>query len=214
MGDIRVERTRKKILNGLSLYLSKSGYSKTTVDNLADYIGVSKKTIYNHFENRDDLYLQALIYDLEKILSNLNKILDDESANFSIRLAKLLTVAYDELSKRINILNLMNSNFVPRHCLEQIVPEIIMNLKSLIKSLSEHGIDEGFIKEDDFDSDFFSHMVYVLVMGSLSIREFDFKYSRKEYFYMSLFSACKGSFTEKGINEFQKILSSKPWVTN
>jgi AcrR family transcriptional regulator len=54
--------TRKRILDGARDLFFRFGFSKVTMDEAADNLGMSKKTLYKHFSSKEDL-LQAVTQD-------------------------------------------------------------------------------------------------------------------------------------------------------
>lgn len=56
----RSERTRGRILEAAGRCFAASGYSKTTVEEIAGRAGVSKALVYHHFDGKEDV-LQAVL---------------------------------------------------------------------------------------------------------------------------------------------------------
>lgn len=54
--------TRKRILDGVRELFFRFGFSKVTMDEAAEKLGMSKKTLYQHFPSKEDL-LQAVTKD-------------------------------------------------------------------------------------------------------------------------------------------------------
>lgn len=55
--NLKGEDKRRQMLVPAARIFTKKGFHKTTVDEIAAAVGVSKGTIYNHFKNKEDLYL-------------------------------------------------------------------------------------------------------------------------------------------------------------
>lgn len=51
---------KRQIFKTAADVFARKGYHQTTVDEIAQAIGVAKGTIYNHFENKEDLYLAVI----------------------------------------------------------------------------------------------------------------------------------------------------------
>lgn len=56
------EETKKRIISQVALYMNKNGYSSTSMSDIMKITGMPKGGIYNHFENKEDLTLQAFEY--------------------------------------------------------------------------------------------------------------------------------------------------------
>jgi AcrR family transcriptional regulator len=56
MSDVKEE-----ILNSAKKHFDRFGYKKTTLDDIARDMKISKKTIYEHFEDKEDLFVSLFI---------------------------------------------------------------------------------------------------------------------------------------------------------
>ena len=54
------EEAKKKIIAAGREVMSKKGYHATTMDDIAEYVGVSKPTLYLYFNNKDDLVIEIV----------------------------------------------------------------------------------------------------------------------------------------------------------
>jgi AcrR family transcriptional regulator len=54
------EDAKKKILAAGREVMSRKGYRATTMDDIAEYIGVSKTTLYLYFRNKDELVIEIV----------------------------------------------------------------------------------------------------------------------------------------------------------
>src|SRR5947207_3100951 len=55
------QRREQEILRVASQLLTERGYSNLNMDDLADVVGISKPTLYQHFKSKEDLVSQVLI---------------------------------------------------------------------------------------------------------------------------------------------------------
>jgi AcrR family transcriptional regulator len=58
----RRERTRQRLITAASKLIGDHGYEALVLDAVAEGAGVTRRTIYDHFRNKDDLIV-AVIYD-------------------------------------------------------------------------------------------------------------------------------------------------------
>ena len=49
------------------LFFFQQGFEHTSMDQVASVAGVSKRTVYNHFENKDVLFQAILVFMFEKV---------------------------------------------------------------------------------------------------------------------------------------------------
>jgi TetR/AcrR family transcriptional regulator, mexJK operon transcriptional repressor len=54
--DPRVIRSRAAILSAATTLFLRDGYVATTMDDIAETAGVSKRTVYNNFVDKDALF--------------------------------------------------------------------------------------------------------------------------------------------------------------
>ena len=59
--DLRSIRKKRQILDGARQIFLLNGYAETSMEEIAVQAGVSKGTLYNHFDNKDDLF-KSLIH--------------------------------------------------------------------------------------------------------------------------------------------------------
>lgn len=66
--------TKKRILSLMRDRMLQAGYSKVTLDELTDELGISKKTLYKYFSGKDDLAMQAIRLMFSEIEAGFNAI--------------------------------------------------------------------------------------------------------------------------------------------
>jgi AcrR family transcriptional regulator len=69
------------------------GYSRFTMDQLALELGMSKKTLYKHYESKDDLLAAALDVRAARIDAEFQTLIGDDSVDFATTLVKFVEVA-------------------------------------------------------------------------------------------------------------------------
>ena len=68
------EDIRDLILDSVDLLLSRYGYSKMTVEDIAEQTGIGKGTIYLHFSSKEELVLSHIDRIIDRLLSELRSI--------------------------------------------------------------------------------------------------------------------------------------------
>lgn len=66
--------TSSQIVQGASELFKKYGVKSISMDDIARHLSISKKTIYQHFEDKDKLVLEVLVRDLNHDKTELNLI--------------------------------------------------------------------------------------------------------------------------------------------
>ncbi|MCP3101511.1 TetR/AcrR family transcriptional regulator [Myxococcus sp. K15C18031901] len=72
---------RAQILGGASQVFSELGYERASVDQIAARAGVSKATVYNHFEDKKALFLACFSEGITAMEDQLNALLDTPTGN-------------------------------------------------------------------------------------------------------------------------------------
>src|SRR6056297_869503 len=93
-----MSKTKQRILNKVRELFFKRGFNKVTMDELALELGMSKKTLYNHFEGKSEMLTQV-IQDLKsELTAGVDRILIDDNLNFVEKLSSILSFIGDKLS--------------------------------------------------------------------------------------------------------------------
>jgi TetR/AcrR family transcriptional repressor of mexJK operon len=61
MASEQLPAKRRQILDGARAVFAEQGYERATVDQIAARAGVSKATVYNHFEDKQSLFVAAVV---------------------------------------------------------------------------------------------------------------------------------------------------------
>lgn len=188
---------KEKILRKTTEYLIKEGCRKVTVDEIATYNGVSKRTLYELFLDKDDVIEQSLLYCNEK----------------SREYCRNLFSEYDN-----NIINIVlcGHNFRPNSKLtsafrlfadaKKNIPDIYANVQDIIRE--EHredmrflllkGQEEGFLLPDLKIDSLLS--LLPAIMKSIGKAGFDteFPLDHSGMFNLIFVYYIRGISTEKG----------------
>lgn len=181
----------------------KFGFKSITMDDIAREMGVSKKTLYQYFTDKNDLVNQTIDEHLQFMEANCSRITDENQ---------------DAVSTMINITEFVSGT------IKQVNYKILFDLKKYFREawdkmtnhrisyISEHvyqninaGINQGLYRPDlnvKLISRMYVHLVDFLVDPEWLEKEgFDFKHVHIQIIEFHLRAIC----TEKGI----KILNQK-----
>lgn len=128
----------------LQLFAERS-YKNVRMDDLAEYLGISKKTLYNHFDSKESLLTEALQKKVTASLSILKEISDDTSMAFIPRLKEVLRSAGSALSFTDSF---TSDSGLPSDLVEAIFPRLHDHILTLVKKLVDEGRKEGYIRAD------------------------------------------------------------------
>lgn len=135
---IKILRSTIKVFNIKGL--------KLTMDDIAEYMGISKKTIYKYYDSKEEIFDQIVDYVFDDIKRREQEILDEEGLSLEERVRKLLA-AFPERFTEVDFAKLGD--------LKDKYPKIHKKLKKRLESgweptleLLEQGKKEGIYRED------------------------------------------------------------------
>lgn len=119
---------------------------KLTMDDIAEYMGISKKTIYKHYDSKEEIFDQIVDYIFDGIKRREKEILAEEGLTLEQRTRKLLA-AFPESYTEIDFTKLGD--------LKEKYPKIYRKLTRRLESgweptmaLLEQGKEEGLYRQD------------------------------------------------------------------
>ena len=93
---------RDVVLESAATLFINKGYKNLTMDEIADYVGITKKTLYNHFPGKFELMKEAIELKLDTILLELKKITANQNEYFTSKLKRLIRFATHAFSQRFS----------------------------------------------------------------------------------------------------------------
>ena len=87
--ETRQENTRHAILDATDRLLSRHGYKKMTIDDLAREVGIGKGSVYLHFPSKEEIALSHIDRIIERLKSNLWTIAE-KPVSVDLRLHEML----------------------------------------------------------------------------------------------------------------------------
>jgi AcrR family transcriptional regulator len=196
---------KDKILHKAAEMFLSLGFKSVTMDDIAAEMGVSKKTIYNHFSNKTELVKEVTSSVFEIVCNGIDLIcLKDSNPIEELYEIKRFTMEYMKGEKTS-----------PQHQLQKYYPKIFSNLKKrqfdvMQECITENltrGVEEGLYR-DTIDVGFISRIYFHGVMGIKDIDLFPLKqFSLNKIMDFYLEYHLRGICTEKGIEILNKIIN-------
>ncbi len=162
-----IDTTRDRILEAASSIIREAGPEGLTVEAAADLAGVSRKTIYNHFDGKNALIDGAASIWTGHILAKLQKIADDGGMPFVAKLNAIVEQAYDELGFGRSVFG--GKGRVPGLESLGIRRELRAAFVKFIEGIVRDAIAEGLVRKE-FDERRLTFAI-VNVIGGLTILE-------------------------------------------
>ncbi len=84
------DAVKERIVAAARLHFLALGFRNITMDDLARELGVSKKTLYAHFESKAALLREVVSSKIAHIRADMGRVIDDPTASFPVKLQTLL----------------------------------------------------------------------------------------------------------------------------
>ena len=194
----------EKILEKVSELYNKYGVKSVTMDDVASELGISKKTLYVHIENKNDL--------VEKVL---NHIVSQNDCSFQKLADKKLNAVEEVLEISIHIIKTIQEyNPSTEYDLKKYYPELYKKLNdirkekmydSVIQNISK-GKKEGLYR-DDLDDEIIAKMQTSRFLNMTSDHVINHEEVLNPRFVYEMFIYhIRGMANKKGIEILEKTL--------
>lgn len=148
------EKGRKKrdlILDKAKELFIQQGYAATSMEDLVQYIGVSKGSIYYHFKSKDDLFVQLLVRQNQEWIN----AWVEKSVDFLSFEEKVYGIADHMVDDFQNPLTKVGEEFYISSPENQLLLddflEIIREPRKLYRDIFAEGVKEGLLSEEELD---------------------------------------------------------------
>lgn len=198
---------RDKILNRASDLFLNLGFKSVTMDDIANEMGVSKKTIYTHFKNKTDLVEKVTLSIFEHISEGIDMIC---SLNHN-PIQEIYEI------KRFVMTHLKDEKSSPQYQLQKYYPKLYATLKKkqfeimnrCVEENLNRGVQSGFYR-NSIEVSFVSRIYFNGVNGIKDLEMFPLQlFPSKELMASFLEYHLRGICTEKGIQTMNKIILNK-----
>ncbi len=188
---------RDRIIEGASQLFKMYGTKSVTMDSLANHIGISKRTIYENFQDKDEIFKGVLILMTEKHKSLIKKILDssDNAIEAIFRVIELnkdhymsMSPAFHEDMKKYYSGELANKS---GNCQ---IPDYRSNIEII-----ERGIKQKLFR-NDINANIVNRCLYTLAMSVMDNELYPFEdFTRQEVIKNGMINYLRGISTYEGI---------------
>ncbi|MFZ8802554.1 MAG: TetR/AcrR family transcriptional regulator [Candidatus Calescibacterium sp.] len=143
----RGKKTREKILKVATKLFAKYGFAGTSMDEIAERVGIRKASLYHHFSSKQEIYEELI----KRVFAEIIKIFQ-----VSFSSGDILKDAENFISKIMNFI-LQNEDYVKillRELLDENLPvkqfalEYVPKILSFGSEILERGRKEGIFKEN------------------------------------------------------------------
>lgn len=181
------------------------GFKSVTMDDIAAELGISKKTIYQHFANKNDLVEASTMHLFETISCGID----------TIRMQDKNSIEEVFAIRSFMMQNLNNEAAAPLHQLQKFFPEIFSTLRTMqfekvhgcMKENLQKGVDSG-IYRPEINIDFTTRIYFTGLSG---IKDADIYpsniYSVNDATKLFLEYHIRGIATPKGLKILEEVLA-------
>lgn len=196
---------KEKIINKSAELFLNLGFKSVTMDDIANELAISKKTIYQHFTNKTKLVEETTSQMFENICAGIDCICNtSQNPIEELYEVKMFVMTF-----------LKNEKTSPQFQLKKYYPQIFENLRLKqfekmyisVKESMQKGVDTGLFRKN-IDVDFISRMYF---NGMSGIKDenifptniFTMEYLMESYLEYHLRAIC----TDKGLQTLNKFIN-------
>lgn len=191
-----MDATRERILEAASAIIKAEGPESLTVEAAADLAGVSRKTVYNHFDGRNALIDGAATIWTSHVLRKLQAIADDATMPFVDKLNAIVEQAYAELRFGRSVLG--SKGRVPGLESLGIRKELRLAFIQFIQGIVHDAIEAGLVRSE-FDERMATFALVNVIAGLTILDGLDGeRFNKVDILKMSLKAFVGGILTPNG----------------
>tara|TARA_B110000879_G_scaffold209844_1_gene298538 strand:+ start:1454 stop:2122 length:669 start_codon:yes stop_codon:yes gene_type:complete len=105
MGETKISVTKDKkrqaILDASNQQFRKYGYKKTSMDDIAKHLGISRASLYSYFTDKDDIFCEVTIQIHEEALAAAEVCLGSTGHDFSTRVKNALLARHSPFQEAV-----------------------------------------------------------------------------------------------------------------
>jgi AcrR family transcriptional regulator len=201
---------KDRILVEAGLLFGKYGIKSMTMDALAEELGISKRTIYERFKDKDTLLKEVILYYKEQTKKQANELID-QSDNAIEAIFRIIRMTIDQMTRMSPAFLHDIKKYHPRVFMELAEPGEFRDL-SVTRRLLETGMEQRVFR-NDFNIEIVNRTLHVLfdLFGHDSLMV-EAGFDRRDMLENVLVPYFRGISTEKGqkfLIECKPIIESK-----
>ncbi len=195
---------KDRILNGAAKLFYKHGYSGVRVDDIADFVGISKKTIYNHFPNKLALIRAVIEVNVQDIFLKLDEFTSDDNmnANSIDKIHNMMVFGYQEIKIRSWMFTEDKKNKHSKDLIEESLERIRKKVIHMVGHYLEKGIQEGMLRPN-VSKNVLPYIIAIIVEGIFQLDRFtEVHVGGDELFKEAMQMIYEGILTQEGRKVF------------
>ena len=200
--------TTLRILETATEMFMKQGIRSVSMDDVARSTGVSKRTLYEHFQNKDELLTQCILHHHQKH-EEINKKLEDDAKN-------IIDLMHRHF--RNAVVMIQNTRVGLTNELKKYHPLVYQSImlplehrgQEMVAGMLQKGIDQGLFR-DDVNPEIASILLHTQIALVTDTDTFPGdRFSRADVFRHIMISFLRGISTPKGSKEIDILFYKNP----
>lgn len=160
------DKVKKTIIESATIFFSKYGFYKTTMDEIAQHIHKAKGAIYYYFKSKEELFNEVLKQELSTIKATLLKIVDREVEPMEM-FKEYMLHRFELLNNSTNYHETLKGNLFDKY---KFVKDVLDDFHSFertqITLILEKGMDSGYLEIANINS---TVEVIMMIANSIEI---------------------------------------------
>lgn len=200
---------RAKILEAADQLFNERGYKGITMDVLAAHIGISKKTLYQHFENKNDLVEAVRQRSYDYYYAVFTEIAET-SANAIVAFLRVTEILH-KIARNTNPAALYEMERFFPYAYESFRTELIARSVQISRQNMERGVSEGLYRAD-INLELLPYFrVETILMGMRDgTLMYEAGFSLEQISRETTEHFLYGLLTSKGLSVYQELIASHP----
>lgn len=191
---------RDKIVDVAMKLFIKKGIRLVRMDDVAHKLGISKRTIYELYEKKEDLLYEVVVCHFKMRQAAMAKVLDRCSDVMEI----LLEVYHQKVADFKKTNPLFFSEMIRYPQLQKFLNEQNIEMRQHSLDFYQRGVEEGYFRAD---VNYNLAIMLFDVMGQYIMEQELYRtYTIEEIFKNIVFVSIRGMCTERGVRAIDKIL--------
>lgn len=200
---IEIMNIQERILEGAATLYKTYGIKSVTMDQLASHLGISKRTIYENFTDKDELLAGVLKMMAEKQKS-LTKRIIDESENVIVAIFRILEISRNHLQDISPAffadIKKYHNDFLYKNSGKCEMPDYRNNLQVVIK-----GIEDNLFRKD-INPDLVNRCLYSLGKSTMDSDLYPLEqFTMRDIVKNVYISYLRGISTPEGIDLINRL---------
>ena len=187
---------KQRIIEEASELFGRAGVKSTTMDDLARHLGISKRTIYENFKDKEELLVACIDAFSENSKNKFDKIFL-EADNVVDAILAILQISAEQAAQRQISMVTDIKKYYPQ-VFKVHLTRISNDKHKNIKDLLERGISEGVFR-NDLNSEIIAHFFCQDEKNNVFTDSIMEQFSFSEIFENMVITFLRGVCTQKGI---------------